>query len=443
MFNFKALLEGLRYYLGRSPQEKAIEIGSIKNRFLGREYLTDRELNHHVHIVGASGFGKTVLLTKIMKDRIARGEGCLWLDLKGDREMIEEMISYVESVGRKEDLQIFSISHPDLSGHYNLVAEGNATEIRDKIVSSLTWTEDFYKNQAMSYLLKLLTVLVWQKENQRQSFDLHSIYAGTTSPDFIEGLLHKIPNTEARLKLLLEDCYQYLTRKEMLHNLSGLNAQLESLLLTNFGEFLKNGEQGINLFQATNSQKLVFIFLDSRRYGESARAIAKMLTKDLIATSARIDAEIPKLQRKHFVCFIDEFADIADESFTAFPDRARSSKMSLVLSHQDISDLKKVSEEFYSRMTANMSTLYAFLQSVPQSADEIAKRAGTKTVWKETIKAERMLWFTVQTGDKSLRETEEFYIHPNVIKSLPVGRCVVIKKYPTARSHVIDVDNGG
>lgn len=434
-----------------SPKDQGVRIGRIQGSIFANEYLSDGELNHHVHIVGASGFGKTVLLTKIMRDQIRRGLGCLWLDMKGDRESIEEMIHFVKESGRENDLEIFSISDADISGHYNLVEEGNATEIRDKIIGAMVWTEEFYKAQAMSYLLKILTVLVWFRDHQGKRFDLHTVYLGVCSAKFIDELQATIPESERRLKGYLEECYKLLVDRANSANLMGFRSQLESLLLTDFGERLRyqpdepgieneSKKKSVNLFHAVNSQKLVFIFLDSRRYGESARAVAKMIVKDLIATSARIDAEIPKAQRKPFVCFVDEFADIADESFMAFPDRARSSKMSLVLSHQDLSDLKKVSEEFYSRMTANMSTLYAFLQSVPESAESVASRGGTRTVWKETLKAERFWFFSYKTGDKSLREVEEFHVHPNVIKSLGVGCCVAIKKYPHARAHVVEVD---
>lgn len=50
-----------------------------------------------------------------------------------------------------------------------------------------------------------------------------------------------------------------------------------------------------------------------------------------------------------------------------------------------------------------------------------------------------MFWVDVPTGDASLREVEEYNIHPNTIRSLGVGECVVVKKYPYSRSHLIKV----
>jgi hypothetical protein len=87
----------------------------------------------------------------------------------------------------------------------------------------------------------------------------------------------------------------------------------------------------------------------------------------------------------------------------------------------------------------NTSTLYAFLQKRPESAELIASIAGTKKVMKATMRSERMLFFDVETGDKSLREVEEFNIHPNQIKTLRVGTCVCVKKYPKSRAYVVKV----
>jgi type IV secretory pathway TraG/TraD family ATPase VirD4 len=137
---------------------------------------------------------------------------------------------------------------------------------------------------------------------------------------------------------------------------------------------------------------------------------------------------------------IDEFADLAQEDFIGFLDRARSSKISIIVAHQEICDLQRISPEFAGRLMGNTSTLYAFLQKRPESAEMISKMGGTKKAWKETVQVNRTWLFEHQTGGKSLREVEEFCIHPNVIKSLGVGKCVVVKKYPKARAYLVKVD---
>ncbi len=45
----------------------------------------------------------------------------------------------------------------------------------------------------------------------------------------------------------------------------------------------------------------------------------------------------------------------------------------------------------------------------------------------------------IDSGKRSKREVEEFNVHPNVIKSLGVGRCVRISKYPRSRSAILQI----
>jgi hypothetical protein len=56
-----------------------------------------------------------------------------------------------------------------------------------------------------------------------------------------------------------------------------------------------------------------------------------------------------------------------------------------------------------------------------------------------TYQTDRFAFFDFQSGKGSRREVEEFVIHPNKIKSLRVGECVVIKKYPRARAYLVNV----
>jgi len=115
--------------------------------------------------------------------------------------------------------------------------------------------------------------------------------------------------------------------------------------------------------------------------------------------------------------------------------------MSVVVAHQEICDLQRISPEFAGRLMGNTSTLYAFLQKRPESAEIISGMAGTKKAWKKTVQAQRMWLLDVPSGNSSLREVEEFVIHPNLIKSLRVGKCVCVKKYPESRAYLVDVNS--
>jgi tRNA C32,U32 (ribose-2'-O)-methylase TrmJ len=86
------------------------------------------------------------------------------------------------------------------------------------------------------------------------------------------------------------------------------------------------------------------------------------------------------------------------------------------------------------------STLFAFLQKLPDSSELIAGVAGTRKTREVTEQAETdWLFGERKTGMKSIKEVDEFVIHPNVIRSLNVGECVMVQKYPSSKSAVVRV----
>lgn len=410
--------------------------GSLWNN---EETLTEGQLNHHVHIVGASGFGKTVLLSHIIKQRIQQGKGLLFIDLKGDLETLMNLSRYAIDANRIDDVQIFSLTEKKLSLPYKLFAHGTPTELRDKIILSFNWSEEYYKNQAASFLLKLLIILCWLRDHNHLDIHLGLILECCKDKSVVTHYGNLVPLEESKLRSLANELVVFLSEKENFHSLQGLRTQLESISLSDFGDLIATDKPGINLFETVKQGKIIFLFLDSRRYGETAKSVGRFILQDLKATSAKVDAEIPKMDRKPFTVVIDEFADLASEDFIGFLDRARSSKMSIVVAHQEICDLQRISPEFAGRLMGNTSTLYAFLQKRPESAEMISAMAGTRKSWKETIQSERFFGVDLPTGGKSLREVEEFNIHPNLIKSLRVGKCVCVKKYPKSRSYLVDV----
>lgn len=257
-------------------------------------------------------------------------------------------------------------------------------------------------------------------------------------------LVSHMPASES-LSYELGELAQYLRSKENWKELHGLRTQIKLLLDAEFGRLIspQGGEAGIDLYQCIQEGKIVYILLDSQRYGESAVKLGKLILQDLKAASSRILDEIPKEKRKHCAIIVDEFADLATEPFVGFLNRARASKLGIVLAHQEMSDLDAFSKTMRDQVMGNTATTVSFLQKMPESAERLAKIAGTKTTYQRTKQLadqEGLLFKTKQyTGVESEREVEEYIIHPNVFKKLTVGECVMIGKYPKAWAKVTKI----
>lgn len=425
--------------LSRGP----IVIGHERERSYKKVVLSDDELNHHVHILGASGFGKSVLLSHIIQNRIQSKTGMLFVDLKADFETIRQVVSIAKKSDRLNDLCIFSCANPEISNYYNVLGSGSANQLKDRIMGALNWSEEFYKNEASSFLLKLLRGLVLLRELKSESFDLRTILKCADDIREIEGIIDRLPKDQVEIRNSLEGLVFHLSKSENQKALRGLRSQIESLVLSDFGYLLTDGGPGnnrIELFNAIRSGKIVYVLLDSRRYGESSKALGKLILQDLKSASARIDNEIPRDQRQNFTVVVDEFSDMVTEDFISFLDRARSSKIGVVVAHQEIADLDRISPEFAKRLMNSTSTCFSFLQKLPSSSELVAGIGGTKKTKEVTEQAKsNWLFGDEKTGMKSIKEVDEFIIHPNVIRSLGVGECVMIQKYPRSRSVVVKV----
>jgi conjugal transfer pilus assembly protein TraD len=436
-----SFIDTLKKYVGLRPAGGVVKIGRAKKFLRPAEWITEKELGHHIHIVGASGFGKTVLISHILRSRIESGHGCLFIDQKGDLETIQQFTSYVAAAGRMDDLKVFSLGTHDKSSSYNLLNNGSATELRDRIMGSLIWSEEFYKNQAAGFLLSLLIGLVWLRDNRSLKLDLSVILECVRSADSIAEYAAQIPDELEKVRFHFEGAHALLKNPEGSKSLQGLRVQLSSIVYSDFGDRVKAQADTIDLFETVQKGKIAFMFLDTRRFGETARSIGRFIVQDLKSVSARIDSEVHESDRRPFTVIIDEFADLADEEFVGFLDRARSSRMGIVVAHQEISDLDRISPQFCARLMGNTATLFAFLQKRPESAELISGIAGTRTAWKETRQIESILGFPMDTGKRSSREVEVFNIHPNAVKGLRIGECVAIRKMPMPNSERIQINS--
>jgi hypothetical protein len=81
--------------------------------------LSWRDINHHIHILGQPGAGKSVLLKNIYAHQVMSGEGLLMLDLKADYKVREDFISLCKLANRDKDFVLIDLSHPEKSYGYN------------------------------------------------------------------------------------------------------------------------------------------------------------------------------------------------------------------------------------------------------------------------------------------------------------------------------------
>jgi len=428
---------------GSPEDEKILQKEKIR---LGKTILGDpysipvSALTHHMQVVGASGFGKTNFLTHILFHHIEHHLGMLFIDLKADTEMVDQIISHCKRHNRLSSLKIFSAGHPDLSIPYNLFRHGDASELKDKLIGAFEWSEVFYQKEAESFLLRVLRALVHLRDSKNLLFHLGDIYECLTNPKALLLIANELPPEARDLKEDLFDLELQLKNPSKYEKFQGVRTDIELLIKAEFGPLLCSGSGGLDLWESMQKGDIIYILLDSRRYGKTAERLGKMILQDL-STNTGKRGQIPKEERRYFTVMIDEFADLVTESFSKLIGQARSANVGIIVAHQELADLRRESEALQNQIMQNTATTVAFLQKVQESAETLAGMIGTYEAKEITRQRNENNWLTPkQTGMGSEKDVDRYLVHPNEFKRLQRGECVIISKYPEAIHERVTID---
>lgn len=439
------LIKALLIQLIESPKSIVSGISSITSQFskgslikkskahlvLGRDMeskaimdFSQEERNMHCHVLGSTGSGKTesVILPMIEHD-ISHGKGVLFIDGKGDLENFIKILGMADVQERLKDVLFFSLSHTDLSHTYNPFLHGNPTEIKDKIISSFIWTEEFYKKSSESVLLTILRAA----KNAQETVSFKKLYAWLSEVKELTALKTRCSDNEVKndLNLLISDYVQ--TRK----SIQGLIADIGLIAKSEFKQSLESTNPDIDLNKAYRENQIVYIQLNTQGYEETARRLGRIILQDLKTVSNDIQSYRLKSERYFFPVYIDEFASFASESFIELLNKARGAGLAITMAHQSLGDLLKHGEFFQIQIMENTNIKVIMRQDHADSSEALARAIGTETSKSETYQIEdHILWGKTKTGLGSVREVQEFLIHPDKIKRLQRGEAIILVKQP-------------
>jgi hypothetical protein len=321
----------------------------------------------HTLLVGATGSGKTVTQTWMAVRSIERGAGAIVVDPKGDRQMRDAVAGAARAAGRD-----FIEWSPPGPCAYNPFARGGDTEIADKALAGERFTEPHYQRQAQRMLGHVARTL----RAAGAEVDLGSIVSNL-DPDNLELLARRLSSNEAETTEAYLDSLTTRQRAE----LAGVRDRLAILAESDVGRWLDSrGDQTrrFDLLEAVQMRAVVYFDLDADSRPLLTQMLGAAIVQDLQSTVAAMQGRpLPT------IVVIDEFSTLAAEQVVRLFARARSAGFSLVLSTQELSDLRlRGRDDLLEQVMGNLSVLLAHRQVVPSSAELIASLAGTSGAWR-------------------------------------------------------------
>jgi conjugal transfer pilus assembly protein TraD len=377
--------------------------------------LNEAQLSAHGLILGASGAGKTTTLLRILTEHILRGGPVVAIDMKGSPAFARELEAAAAAAGRP-----FRLWTPDGPDHWNPLQHGNATELKDKLISTERFTEPHYQRAAERYAQTVLQVLHDIRPGHAPSL---SDVVALMDPARLSGVLRRLPRERAER---IQDYVATMTN-DQLSAVRGLGTRLAIISESHTGPYLAPAAgRAIDLCSALNGDEVVVFSLNSSIYGKLSAQLGTLAIQDLTAASGhRLAAP-----GRQALIGIDEFSALGSDNLIALLAKGRESGDSVLLATQELADLDRAGRGFRDQVLGVTAIKIIHRQEVPSSARTIADMIGLRKVWESTYQIGRGPLGAYSTSRGTRREVERHTVHPDVIKSLRTGEAVITTKIP-------------
>jgi type IV secretion system coupling TraD/TrwB family protein len=368
----------------------------------------------HTLVLGATGSGKTVTQTWIVTQAIARGTAAVVVDPKGDPTLLEAVRRAARVAGRR-----FVEWSPTGPSVYNPYARGGETEIADKVLAGERYTEPHYQRQAQRYLGHVVRAL----RDAGREISLSGLVE-MLDPARLEVLARELSPERARP---VQEYLDSLTARQH-SDLTGVRDRLAIMVESDVGPWLDPmtpGAERFDLLEAMRTRAIVYFNLQSDSRPLLSQMLGGAIVLDLQTAVATLQNDpTPAL------VVIDEFSALAAEHVARLFGRARSAGVSLLLGTQELSDLRLPGREtLQEQVLGNLTSVIAHRQVVPDSAELIARLAGTRGAWSTS-------WSNDRTTRRRVRE---YVLSPDQIKRLAPGCAAVIPLCGRGRAEVVRV----
>lgn len=385
-------------------------------------HIKPRQRAMHTQVIGTTNAGKTesVILPWAIQD-IQQGRGLLLIDGKADGSLLSKLWSYAVKAGRAKDFRLVSLSHLSESSQFNPLVGGTAEEVTERVFNAFEFENPHYRALQYEVMGQTLRILEAAKEPKVATFQrLHQLIS---QPEVLKSVAATTGDEGLRA---WADHFCDLSKSDREQRTVGLLSALGHFA---FGKTapLFNAEKNVVTIDDALSKNLIVYFqlpvLLSPFLGKAAGKLVLQSLQAAVANRHRSSDRAPRF----FSVFLDDFSEYLYPGFVSILNKSRSANVGIVFAHQALGDITALGDSVANAILTN-SNLKVFMRgNDPQSAEYFSKVIGTKSSVKYTERETRKWFGSTKTGETSVREVEEFVVHPNAFKrDLGVGQAIML-----------------
>ena len=329
---------------------RPIPIGKADGRDVRLEYLRRAT---HLHVMGASGQGKSKFLEHCIREDILAGHGVCLIDPEGD--LYEDTVAWCAKhrMNQTHKIHLFDPSEPGWRFRFNPLHLHDGEKPRhrvDNVIEALAqvWGgEDSRNTPAIRTTLRaIFTVLIDHGYTLAEAFYLTS----TIDPyRIVEYLTSKIENP---IIAEIWDGYKAQMNDDRSHREHAIEFGGSR---RRFGELLGDDEiretfaayeDPIDFKQCMDDGDIVLINLSPEAMGDDpARAFGALFVREMFYCASRRNPK--EAQEKPFFAYIDECGEFLTRDISRILARSRKRGLHVILAHQWLEQLREQGNSIY------------------------------------------------------------------------------------------------
>jgi len=327
--------------------------------------LTPEERQAHMHVIGASGSGKSKFMEQMMRGDLDNRQGFCLIDPHGT--LYQSVLDYAAHKVLDRDIVLLDLSRPDQIIGFNPFRREKAGDLSVQVERRIRATLHAWgvpnadQTPTLERTLRLVFTTILELELPfHQARHLLNFESSEIRERLIDRLESKLVQEEWRELLGLK------SKEWRAELLSAKNRLFRLLTSTTLTRFFNAAGGGIDLAEIIDQGKILLVNLSSSDdlSEGSSRVFGALLVNEFFEVASRRRAA-PGRTLKPYYLYMDEFQTFVGLDVTAMLDQVRKFKLFAILAHQRFGQLD---DDLRDAVLTNcrIKTVSADCPSIPQ-----------------------------------------------------------------------------
>jgi hypothetical protein len=391
-------------------------------------YAKVKWLQGHIQVIGSPGSGKTEsIIQPLWFQAVRRNVPTIVLDGKASRQNIDKFFTIASSLAQGHEIIYFNPAEPERSATYNPLRRGTMTEIKNRILASLTAAPiSTGTRERLDYYLNLILRAI---KETGAVLTLHELAQYFLDKTHVHNQLRKVNDRQVSdgVSDLLKNYQTFQAETTYLIEL------LREIEQAEYAWLLDTNEPELDFLEIYNGRRDCYFTLPIGPDDTAMRFLGQLILGDITATFHQIGLHPASREGAKIdggLLIIDEVVKFVNPQFIELLRASRNAGVSVCYTNQSLAEMENaelhLTKAFVDQLADHTNVMFCFHLGSPESIAAIINRIGPESKIEEQAKPEG------KKGEKGEVKAppKEITIDPKFLRHLEVGRCVAYVRQP-------------